>query len=446
MTDSSDKEKDGYKSRIFYGALLALSFFAAHFAGALYICLYLIFMILCMMGEIGQFVSDEVSKFLRKSQHYRSKAYTNGSAREKTPSELKSPDISAELESFEDKDVSRVAKTLKVQLIFLVLLAVFWYYCRALASYSDFPIEVFRNSTKIGLPQIQLKFEPDIIFILQFIVRNYNLCTALLYSVYVVHLIIFCSRHFSRDILVGEIVAAASHHMAIFLAMFPCFRGADVNMDFGVFWGFISLSGVIINDIAAYVIGKTRGKRLLTFLSPKKTVEGFIGAFFVTIIFALSATYIITNYAPQWLELPLFFQGPKFLQSKEQLASTSCLTSSESHCHVSSAYAEFSSVPSNGFEDSCPTFIRDAVPSGLGCIYLHVIVLALFASLVAPFGGLLASGIKRSLNRKDFGTALGSHGGFTDRFDCKGLQSVLAYAYLSTVLNENIIKNLQDAN
>lgn len=49
---------------------------------------------------------------------------------------------------------------------------------------------------------------------------------------------------------------------------------------------------------------------------------------------------------------------------------------------------------------------------------LHSMVMSLFASLIAPFGGFFASGVKRALKIKDFGDAIPGHGGLIDRFDC----------------------------
>lgn len=50
---------------------------------------------------------------------------------------------------------------------------------------------------------------------------------------------------------------------------------------------------------------------------------------------------------------------------------------------------------------------------------IHVAVMAVFASLVAPFGGFFASGFKRAFNIKDFGDSIPGHGGMTDRMDCQ---------------------------
>jgi phosphatidate cytidylyltransferase len=62
-------------------------------------------------------------------------------------------------------------------------------------------------------------------------------------------------------------------------------------------------------------------------------------------------------------------------------------------------------------------------------IQFHVIFLATFASLVAPFGGFFASGIKRTFHIKDFGDSIPGHGGITDRFDCQFIMGTLTYMY-----------------
>jgi phosphatidate cytidylyltransferase len=50
---------------------------------------------------------------------------------------------------------------------------------------------------------------------------------------------------------------------------------------------------------------------------------------------------------------------------------------------------------------------------------IHAVVMAVFASLFAPFGGFFASGFKRAFKIKDFGHSIPGHGGMTDRMDCQ---------------------------
>jgi CDP-diglyceride synthetase len=52
-------------------------------------------------------------------------------------------------------------------------------------------------------------------------------------------------------------------------------------------------------------------------------------------------------------------------------------------------------------------------------IHFHTFFLGLFASLLAPLGGLFASGFKRAIKIKDFADLIPGHGGLTDRMDCQ---------------------------
>ncbi|KAJ3275229.1 hypothetical protein HDV01_000955 [Terramyces sp. JEL0728] len=62
-------------------------------------------------------------------------------------------------------------------------------------------------------------------------------------------------------------------------------------------------------------------------------------------------------------------------------------------------------------------------------IQLHALVFGLFASLIAPFGGFFASGLKRAFNIKDFADSIPGHGGLTDRMDCQFIMGVFASLY-----------------
>ena len=64
----------------------------------------------------------------------------------------------------------------------------------------------------------------------------------------------------------------------------------------------------------------------------------------------------------------------------------------------------------------------------------HGMVLASFSSLIAPFGGFLASGFKRAFKIKDFGDVIPGHGGLMDRFDCQYLMAVFVNVYIASVI------------
>jgi len=55
----------------------------------------------------------------------------------------------------------------------------------------------------------------------------------------------------------------------------------------GLIWFWVPASLVICNDVFAYIWGITVGRTPLIKLSPKKTVEGFVGAFWSTILFGI---------------------------------------------------------------------------------------------------------------------------------------------------------------
>ena len=55
----------------------------------------------------------------------------------------------------------------------------------------------------------------------------------------------------------------------------------------GMIWMLLPCFLVIINDIFAYIFGKMFGKTKLIELSPKKTMEGFIGGLISTLIFGV---------------------------------------------------------------------------------------------------------------------------------------------------------------
>lgn len=68
------------------------------------------------------------------------------------------------------------------------------------------------------------------------------------------------------------------------------------NIFEGMIWFFLPVSLVITNDIFAYICGITFGRTQLIKLSPKKTVEGFLGAWVFTILFGIGLTNALMRY------------------------------------------------------------------------------------------------------------------------------------------------------
>jgi len=177
------------------------------------------------------------------------------------------------------------------------------------------------------------------------------------------------------------------------------------NIFEGLIWFFLPASLVITNDIFAYVCGITFGRTQLIKLSPKKTVEGFIGAWICTVIFGYFMINILIQY--KYFICPVNDLGASALTGLE--------------C------------------DPNPVFVPQPyhLPAWTGVdrtflvapIQFHISVFATFASLIAPFGGFFASGLKRTFKIKDFGESIPGHGGITDRMDCQFIMGFFAYMY-----------------
>ncbi|WAQ87175.1 hypothetical protein PtA15_8A76 [Puccinia triticina] len=197
----------------------------------------------------------------------------------------------------------------------------------------------------------------------------------------------------------------------------------------GLIWFWVPASLVIMNDVAAYVFGMMFGKHQLIKLSPKKTVEGFVGGFFMTVIFGV-------------LWGSLFMGWNYMICPVKDLGMTAF---SEVRCEPNSVFkwrtievgrliGEAMGMGGMGTE-----LVGRVVPTTLvwAPFQLHCLVLATFAGLVAPFGGFFASGFKRAFNVKDFGHTIPGHGGLTDRFDCQFIMGLFTYFYYSSMIKED---------
>ena len=82
------------------------------------------------------------------------------------------------------------------------------------------------------------------------------------------------------------------------------------NIFEGMIWFFLPASLVITNDIFAYICGITFGRTQLIKISPKKTVEGFVGAWILTIFFGFAMTNVLMRY--KYFICPVNVRSPFF--------------------------------------------------------------------------------------------------------------------------------------
>ncbi|KAF7315625.1 Phosphatidate cytidylyltransferase [Mycena indigotica] len=189
----------------------------------------------------------------------------------------------------------------------------------------------------------------------------------------------------------------------------------------GLIWFWVPASLVICNDVFAYVWGITFGRTPLIQLSPKKTVEGFIGAFWSTMIFGvLWGTY--------------FMQFDYMICPVQDLG-VSAWSSVKCKPNPVFVWRDWQMGP------PMAVFLSTLLGRTITTIpyapyHLHLLFMSGFASLVAPFGGFFASGFKRAFNIKDFGHSIPGHGGMTDRMDCQFLMGVFVYVYYGSLIRE----------
>ncbi|KAM7183665.1 Cytidylyltransferase family domain containing protein [Naviculisporaceae sp. PSN 640] len=197
-------------------------------------------------------------------------------------------------------------------------------------------------------------------------------------------------------------------HMALFLIIVQSHFIIN-NVLEGLIWFFLPAALVITNDIFAYICGITFGRTQLIKLSPKKTVEGFVGAWIMTVLFGIFLTSLLIR--SKYFICPATDLGANIFSSLE--------------CEPNPVFIPKTfTTPELFFLPPHTTFSVTLAP-----MQIHTFFWATFASLIAPFGGFFASGLKRTFRIKDFGHSIPGHGGMTDRMDCQFVMGLFAYLY-----------------
>ena len=210
----------------------------------------------------------------------------------------------------------------------------------------------------------------------------------------------------------GQFCLFAWIHVALLIVVMQLYLAIQ-NLFEGIIWLVLPVCMIVINDIMAYWFGFFLGQTPLIKLSPKKTWEGYLGGVFTTVILSMTLASFLTEY--QYFICPV-----EFNENLRQMTHYNC---EPAHVFVLKEY------PIPGILAS-----REIIPlSGTVRTYpliLHAFLISLFASVIGPFGGFFASGLKRAFKIKNFGHIFPGHGGFLDRCDCQFLMATFVNAYI----------------
>lgn len=189
----------------------------------------------------------------------------------------------------------------------------------------------------------------------------------------------------------------------------------------GIIWFWVPASLVICNDVFAYVCGMLFGRTPLISLSPKKTMEGFVGALLITLVFSWFWAGFFQQFS--YLTCPAVDLGMNVFNPPD--------------CAANPVFAtHYAPLPSQVAEVLTTLLGRPITQISWTPFQFHAVVMAAFASLVAPFGGFFASGFKRAFKIKDFGDSIPGHGGLTDRFDCQFVMGLFSYVYYTSLIRD----------
>eukprot|EP01138_Halocafeteria_seosinensis_P006943 gb/GECG01007101.1/.p1 GENE.gb/GECG01007101.1/~~gb/GECG01007101.1/.p1 ORF type:complete len:363 (+),score=30.17 gb/GECG01007101.1/:1-1089(+) len=160
--------------------------------------------------------------------------------------------------------------------------------------YYWFVVFVFFIYCRTLMPHFQMHDLAAISHTLSWVVKNYVPVSFALYTLGFVGFVVSLRK---KKLYRYQFSQFAYCHMALFMVVWQSTFLA-VNVFQGMIWMVLPASLVICNDIFAYVFGRLLGRTPLIRLSPKKTWEGFIGAFITTIVWAFAVSLDRSCYRP----------------------------------------------------------------------------------------------------------------------------------------------------
>lgn len=165
-----------------------------------------------------------------------------------------------------------------------------------------------------------------------------------------------------------EIVVVYAMSLLIPFALSTMLYARDHGGVHGIFYFVLILIGAWSSDIGAYFIGSFFGRnKLIPEISPKKTVEGFVGGIASCVIVMLL---------------------------------------------------------------SCVCYLWLFAPQGTEFIWWRVLLMGVMSSCISVIGDLSFSLVKRTFHIKDFGNIMPGHGGALDRFDSVIFVAPFVYYFL----------------
>ena len=183
-----------------------------------------------------------------------------------------------------------------------------------------------------------------------------------------------------KKIRYEQIFFALAATILIPQAMSTMVRIERENSEHGVFLLVMGLCGAWIADSGAYFTGVAIGKhKLCPEISPKKTIEGFVGGMISTAVVFVAAFAVYNNLIAD-------------NSMKQEIGS-----------------------------------------------YFAVAVTGLLCAVIGTVGDLSASMIKRQIGFKDYGKIMPGHGGLMDRFDSVLFVLPTFYCLISISYNLNIL-------
>jgi phosphatidate cytidylyltransferase len=200
------------------------------------------------------------------------------------------------------------------------------------------------------------------------------------------------------------------------------------NLFDGLIWFVMPCGMVVCNDCFAYICGVWCGRTPLIRISPKKTVEGFGGAFFFTVLWAFWFCKLLESVSTWRIDQLMICPKHGFGQEIPDCD----ISTVRGGIHVGHSIESW--MMSGGFVGIPPLLPEWLSAHTVSQFQLHCVVMAVFSSTFAPFGGFFASGFKRAIGEKDYGSAIPGHGGWTDRMDCQIIMGTFSYLYLHYVL------------